>query len=352
MNLLLQAIGLICVIINSSFAFGDVSPPISITSPTSKPILVVGSTGRVGQSIVQKLRSKGLKTRVLIRREEDRVLFPNEEVFIGDVTSYESIKQATKDVSCVISVQGMKPPRISKFRDLFQHPSKDLTHPYNVNFIGTKNIVDACKVNNVLKVVRLTGALTGKPANLPFIVIFNLLLSFSPKWHEMSENYIRSSGINYSVVRPTELKNDPTAAESNRSLILIQGDSGLKPPIPGKISISDVSDLCILSATDNKFDFSSVICSSTDRLNEYKDWNTLSQELELKDYKKLNLQPHTRIALVSGTIFVGFVSALLTGLLLCIKTALNYLVNYLPYIIGEIIRAIVGWKNVVKIAFF
>jgi hypothetical protein len=202
------------------------------------------------------------------------------------------------------------------------------------------------------KVVRLTGALTGKPAVLPFVILFNLLLSFSPKWHERSEKYLRDSGINYTCVRPTELKNMDSAAVNGRELILLQGDSGQKPPIPGMIAISDVSDLCILSALDSKFDYASVICSSTVRSNEFKDWNSLSQQLELRDYKKLDLQPHTRIALISGALFVGLAGALLTGLLICLKSTLNYLIDTVPYIIREIFKAIISWKKVLNYALF
>ena len=236
----------------------------------------------------------------------------------------------------------MKPPRLTKISDLWRHPSYDLSHPYNVNFIGTKNIVDACKLNNVRKVIRLTGALTGKPATLPFVILFNLLLSFSPKWHEKSEKYIRQSGLNYTCVRPTELKNNGPASETNRNLILIQGDSDKRPPIPGMISINDVSDLCILSAIDpySKFDCSSVVCSSTvrtDNSENYKDWMTLSNELELQDYKPLEEQPHTKIALLSGLLLTVSLASLL-------RIAFS--------LVTMMFRVLLGWQKVLKYVLF
>ena len=355
MNIFLKAIGIIYVIINSTIVFGDGTLTSSTSSSSSlystpKPILIIGSTGRVGKEIIKKLKSQGIRTKILVRKEDDKILFDNnDDVVIGDVTNFRSILEATKDVDAVISVAGMKPPRLSKLSDFFTHPSKDLSHPYNVNYLGTKNIVDACKLNGCKKIVRLTGALTGKPCYLPFVVLFNLILSMSPKWHEASESYLRQSGINYTCVRPTELKNDDAAKLTDRRLILIPGDSGKKPPIPGMISIQDVADLCILSATDPKFDHSSVICSSSIRSqDEYEGWTQLSDKLQLKDYKELKLQKHTLTALLSGFVFLGFAASILS----CIGLALTKLLAYALRIWPHVLRGILGWKKVVEYAIF
>jgi len=107
------------------------------------------------------------------------------------------------------------------------------------------------------------------------------------------------------------------------------------------ISISDVSDLIILSVTDDssKFDCSSVVCSSTVRTNEsYKDWITLSNEIEsLDDYKKLEIQPHTKIALISGLAMTAFLASLLT-------------ITF--RILGMILRTFLGWAKVLNYALF
>ena len=49
----------------------------------------------------------------------------------------------------------------------------------------------------------------GVSAFNPFRVLFNGLLSFSSKWHEASEIAIRSSGFDYTIIRPTEIVNEP-----------------------------------------------------------------------------------------------------------------------------------------------
>ena len=82
-------------------------------------------------------------------------------------------------------------------------------------------------VNQVTKLVRITGSLCGKSCFLPFVALFNLLLSLTAKWHERTEIAIRNSGLDYTVLRPPEICSElPVAMQQNRSLILLNGDSG------------------------------------------------------------------------------------------------------------------------------
>jgi nucleoside-diphosphate-sugar epimerase len=88
----------------------------------------------------------------------------------------------------------------------------------------------------------------------------------SPQWHERSELAIRRSGVNYTVLRPTEIVDQPPAKENNRDLILIQGDSGERAPLPGSISINDIVDIIMLAiANKETLSQTSVIISSVPR---------------------------------------------------------------------------------------
>jgi hypothetical protein len=148
--------------------------------------------------------------------------------------------------------------------DLFRFPILDLNHPYNVNYLGTKRILSAMKIQKVRKLVRITGSLIGKSSILFPVVLFNLLLSMSPKWHERSEIAVRRSCLDYTVIRPTEIVAEAAARDSGRSLVLLHGDTGERAPLPGKVSISDVSDICVNAALNhNVLCNTSVIISST-----------------------------------------------------------------------------------------
>ena len=53
------------------------------------------------------------------------------------------------------------------------------------------------KINNINRLIRITGALTTKNAFSPFVFLFNLMGSFRVKWNELSEIDIRRSGVDY-----------------------------------------------------------------------------------------------------------------------------------------------------------
>ena len=180
-------------------------------------VLVIGSSGRLGRVIVSKLVARGIDTVSLVRDIEKASgldELKGSKIIRGDVTDTASLQSAMSlGVDEVIDVHGVSPPRFIKLRDFLRSPAEgDLTHPYNVNYKGTANVLAAMKENHVKKLVRLTGALVGASCWKPFVALFNFLLSFSNKWHEKSEILIRESGIDYTVVRPSELVDEPAAA--------------------------------------------------------------------------------------------------------------------------------------------
>ena len=143
----------------------------------------------------------------------------------NSIPTQPSLMTACQGCDAVISVHGMKPPRFSKVIDFSRHPRHDWTHPYNVNFIGTRNIIEAMQAANVSKLVRITGATVGAPVLLnPLKVLFATLLSMSARWHEESEVLIRASGLDYTVLRPTGIKDTGEAAKTGKRLVLLQGD--------------------------------------------------------------------------------------------------------------------------------
>lgn len=182
------------------------------TKLPSKSILVIGGTGRVGRAIVPKLVDEGFSVRVLCRDIEKAKTFQEltgAELVVGDVGDVESLVSATAGCATVLDVHGVKPLRFAKITDLFTHPRDIPGHPYQVNYLGVKRILAAMEISKCQKIVRITGGIVGVSAFNPFRVLFNSLLSFSSKWHEASEIAIRSSGFDYTIIRPTEIVNEP-----------------------------------------------------------------------------------------------------------------------------------------------
>ena len=261
----------------------------SAFSATSiKPILVIGGTGRVGKSVVSKLIKQGFNVRVMVREKmkaETVEELKGADLVVGDVANMETLLNATQGCSTVVDVHGMRPLRFSKLTDFFCHPKGDPLHPYNVNYLGVEKILSAMSINKVNKIVRVTGSLVGKSAFLYQRVLFNVLLSFTGKWHEASEMAIRKSGLDYTVVRPTGLMEESSISlQKNRSLVLIPGDSK-ELPKSRQIPIVDVADLIVLAATQSvdgqsRLSRSSVVCGTeTCQTNNIVAWDSYIEKV-------------------------------------------------------------------------
>lgn len=81
-----------------------------------------------------------------------------------------------------------------------------------VDNFGTVNLVEACrkaKVNRFILVssILVNGAAMGQLLNPAYIFLNVFGLTLVAKLQ--AENHIRKSGINYTIIRPGGLKNDP-----------------------------------------------------------------------------------------------------------------------------------------------
>lgn len=81
-----------------------------------------------------------------------------------------------------------------------------------VDNFGTVNLVDACSKTGVNRFILISsilvnGAAMGQILNPAYIILNVLGLTLIAKLQ--AEQYIRKSGINYTIVRPGGLRNDP-----------------------------------------------------------------------------------------------------------------------------------------------
>eukprot|EP01039_Chlorochromonas_danica_P001906 gene1906-2084_t len=246
-----------------------------------KKVLVIGGTGRVGTRIVSKLVQRGIETNVLVRDILKARCNPNLAGAIlhqGDVSNTQDILKACGGCDAIIAVHGPKPIRFSRLTDLFRHPKNDPNHPYSLYFLGMKKILAAMELQRVPKLVRVTGALVGRSAFNPFVALFNIVLSGAVRWHEQGELAIRQSGVDYTVIRPPEIVDEPPLVQlmqSNQTTVdeldISSQPSSAPPPrqhlhlqsyeknrvaskksVRMSVSVADVADLCIAGVVDEK----------------------------------------------------------------------------------------------------
>jgi uncharacterized protein YbjT (DUF2867 family) len=162
--------------------------------------LVVGATGETGRRIVRVLVAKGIPVRVLVRdRQQAQAILPNTvEVAVGDVLKRDTIEAAIADCTVLVSATGAR-------------PSFDPTGPYQVDYEGTKNLIDVAQAHNIDHFVMVSSLCVSRffhPLNLFWLVLY---------WKQQAEDYLIKSGVPYTIVRPGGLKNDDT---DDRPLIM------------------------------------------------------------------------------------------------------------------------------------
>lgn len=156
-------------------------------------VLVAGSTGSTGQRIVKELVQRDIPVRALVRNlEKGKEVLPQEaELVVGDVLKPESLTEALSDCTVLLCAIGAS-------------PSLDPTGPYQVDYQGTKNLVDAAKAKGIEHFVIVSSLCVSQffhPLNLFWLVLY---------WKQQAEKYISESGLTYTIVRPGGLRNEDT----------------------------------------------------------------------------------------------------------------------------------------------
>jgi uncharacterized protein YbjT (DUF2867 family) len=182
--------------------------------------LVVGATGETGKRIVKELVNRNISVKALVRDlTKARDVLPKEaELVVGDVLNPESIKQALNDCTVLLCATGAK-------------PSLDFTGPYQIDYQGTINLVDAAKAKGIEHFVLVSSMCVSQffhPLNLFWLILY---------WKKQAEEYLQKSGLAYTIVRPGGLKN-----EDNSDMIFTSSADTL---FEGSIPRVKVAQICV-----------------------------------------------------------------------------------------------------------
>jgi uncharacterized protein YbjT (DUF2867 family) len=142
-------------------------------------ILLTGATGFIGSRVLQALSQKNLEVRCLVRKQKTSDN-PNITYVTGDVLDRDSLIAATKDVETVyyfIHMMGNQPKGEQKKFDVLDRNA-------------IKNMVDACKLNGVKRIIHLTGMRNPDEK-----------LSHHLRSRKEVEDIIRNSGIDHTIFR-------------------------------------------------------------------------------------------------------------------------------------------------------
>jgi uncharacterized protein YbjT (DUF2867 family) len=188
---------------------------------------VAGATGETGRRIVEELVGRNISVRCLVRDLEQakQVLPPKAELVVGNVLQPESLAKAIVGCDVVLCATGAR-------------PSFNPTGPLLVDFVGTKNLVDAAKSAQIQHFVLVTSLCVSRlfhPLNLFFLILV---------WKKQAEAYVQRSGLTYTIVRPGGLRND----ERPDNVIMAKPDSLFEGSIPRR----QVAKVCVAALAEPK----------------------------------------------------------------------------------------------------
>lgn len=198
----------------------------SITESRKLTVLVAGATGQTGKLIVTALLREGYTVRAMSRSAERAAsLGEGIEPAVGDVTDPDSLAAAMKDVDAVFSaIGGRMPIGPNGFKA--------------VDWEGNRALIDAAKAAGANRFVLMSAGSAGRDG-------FLYSLPFAPyPWKAKAEIHLQTSGLDYTVIAPGGLRDEPAGALGVR--LAPKNDY-----IVGLINRADVAEVMVASLIDD-----------------------------------------------------------------------------------------------------
>jgi len=172
-------------------------------------VLIAGANGTTGRIIIDLLKESGnYKPIAMLRKQEQKERFEKEHISTVLTDLEEDVSHALNQVDKVIFAAGSKGKNI-----------------IGVDQDGAMRLIDAAKIAGVSKFVMLSSIGADDPS------ISNELEDYL-KGKQNADNYLRESGLNFTIVRPGHL----TDSEGTGKIQLHE-----KLESPGKIARADVA---------------------------------------------------------------------------------------------------------------
>ena len=198
-------------------------------------LIIFGSTGGTGHQIVTQALEQGHDVTAFARFPE-RLDQKHEklQVIKGNVLDFASLERAIQGQDVVLCTLGLPPMDKS-----------------NLRANGTKNIIRAMEKTGVKRFICQSSAGVGDSSDtLPFlmkylIVPFMLRRAFAD--HEIQENYIKESQLDWIIVRPV------TITDGERTGSYQHGYTTDNKTVTNKISRADTADFMLKQLADNNY---------------------------------------------------------------------------------------------------
>jgi len=196
-------------------------------------VIVFGATGSVGKHVVQQALAQGDEVTAFARNTEGLTDMDQNSLTLvnGDVFNPEDVNKAVKGQEVVCITLGSGRARKGTVRSQ-----------------GTQNVIEAMKTYGVKRLICQTTLGAGdSKGNLNFFwkhIMFGWFLKEVFIDHELQEQYVMRSGLDWTIVRPSAF------TDGDKTSQYYHGFGTEKSALKLKISRADVADF-ILKQTHN-----------------------------------------------------------------------------------------------------
>ena len=199
-----------------------------------KKIVIFGATGGTGMQLVKQALEDGHEVTAFVRTPSKLAITnKNLNVCKGDVLNYDDVCQAVKNNEVVLCALGM--------------PASDKS---TLRADGTSNIIKAMKENDLDRIICQTSLGFGDskevlPWHMKYIIV-PFILKNAFRDHELQEEIIENSKLNWTIVRPGNMTNGDKTKIYN---------FGFKPTdrIKLKVSRADVAHFMLKQISTNQY---------------------------------------------------------------------------------------------------
>jgi uncharacterized protein YbjT (DUF2867 family) len=198
---------------------------VNVIAPPAK-LLVIGATGSIGRLVVAEALREGYRVRALVRAraKAQRMLPPQVELAVGDVTQPETLTAAVDGVDAIVFTHGSDGGGKVESR--------------NVDYGAVRNVIFAVGRRKVRIALMTAIGVTNRTSD------YNRR-SEAHDWKRRAERLVRASGLPYTIVRPGWF--DYNAADQHR-LCLLQGDTRhAGDPSDGVIARQQIAEILVRS---------------------------------------------------------------------------------------------------------
>ena len=187
-------------------------------------VAIFGASGQTGLFLVEHALFQGHTVTAFVRTPQ---IFPMRHddlsVVEGDVRSRDKVAEAIEGADAVLCVIG------TRLRDA----------PPRICSAATENIIAGMKQHGVRRLITVTGAGSGDSKQRTGFferAVMKVFVSLDDK--ERQEDLIKESGLDWVIVRPPLLTNDPHTGE-------YKVGPDVRPGIAGKLARADLVDFML-----------------------------------------------------------------------------------------------------------